>query len=69
MNKRTLWFWIVGGLALLIAGLGVGRSGIFGQSGELYIDPQGRFTMQIDPSWEQVGTDGSTCNLSCRTHP
>jgi CubicO group peptidase (beta-lactamase class C family) len=29
-----------------------------GQGGDLYEDPQGRFTMEIDPSWEQVETDG-----------
>ena len=28
------------------------------QSGNLYEDPQGRFTMEVDPSWEQVETDG-----------
>jgi CubicO group peptidase (beta-lactamase class C family) len=28
------------------------------QGGDLYEDPQGRFTMQVDPSWEQVETDG-----------
>jgi CubicO group peptidase (beta-lactamase class C family) len=58
MNRRTIWFWIVGGLGLLIAGLVVDRSGIFGQSSELYEDPQGRFTMQIDLGWERVETDG-----------
>ena len=48
---------------LLIAGLFVGGLGILGrlpwQSGDLYEDPQGRFTMEVDPSWEQVETDGS----------
>jgi CubicO group peptidase (beta-lactamase class C family) len=28
------------------------------QSGDLYEDPQGRFTMQVDPNWEQVETGG-----------
>jgi hypothetical protein len=51
--------WGPGGrLPLLIAGLVVDRPGIFGQSGERYEDPQGRFTMQIDPNWERVETDG-----------
>lgn len=61
MNKQKVWLWIVGGLVLLIAGVFAGL-GIFGrlpwQRGELYEDPQGRFTMEIDPSWEQVETDG-----------
>ena len=63
MNKRKLWFWIVGGGVLLIAGLFVGGLGLLGrlpwQGGDLYEDPQGRFTMEVDPSWEQVETDGS----------
>jgi len=62
MNKRKVWIWIAGGVVLLIAGLFVGGLGIVGrlpwQSGDLYEDPQGRFTMQVDPSWEQVETDG-----------
>jgi CubicO group peptidase (beta-lactamase class C family) len=62
MNKRNVWFWIAGGLVLLIAVLFVGGLGILGrlpwQGGDLYEDPQGRFTMQVDPSWEQVETDG-----------
>jgi CubicO group peptidase (beta-lactamase class C family) len=61
MNKRKLRFWIIG-VVLLIAGLLVGGLGILGllpwQSGDLYEDPQGRFTMQIGSSWEQVETDG-----------
>jgi len=63
LNKRKLWFWIIGGFVLLIVGLFVGGLGILGrlpwQSGNLYGDPQGRFTMEIDPSWEQIETDGS----------
>jgi CubicO group peptidase (beta-lactamase class C family) len=63
MNKRKRWLWIVGGFVLLIAGLFVGGLGMLGllpwQGGDLYEDPQGRFTMEIDPSWEQVETDGS----------
>jgi CubicO group peptidase (beta-lactamase class C family) len=63
MNKRKVWFWIGGGLVLVIAGLLVGALGMLGflpwQSGNLYEDPQGRFSMQIGPSWEQVETDGS----------
>ncbi len=62
MNKRKLWLWIVGGFVLLVAGVFVGVLGILGrlpwQGGDLYQDPQGRFTMEIDPSWEQVETDG-----------
>jgi CubicO group peptidase (beta-lactamase class C family) len=62
MNKRKVWLWIAGVAVLLIAGLTVGGLGILGllpwQGGDLYEDPQGRFTMEIDPSWEQVETDG-----------
>jgi CubicO group peptidase (beta-lactamase class C family) len=62
MNKRKVWFWIVGVAVLLIAGLTVGGLGILGrlpgQGGNLYEDPQGRFTMEVDPSWEQVEMNG-----------
>ena len=62
MNKRKGWFWELGVVVLLIAGLFVGGLGMLGrlpwQSGDLYEDPQGRFTMEVDPSWEQVETDG-----------
>jgi CubicO group peptidase (beta-lactamase class C family) len=62
MNKRKLLSLIIGGVVLLIAGGFVGGLGMFGllpwQSGALYKDPQGRFTMKIDPSWEEVKTDG-----------
>jgi CubicO group peptidase (beta-lactamase class C family) len=60
MKKRKLWFWTIGVVVLLIIGVFVG--GMLGrlpwQTGDLYEDPQGRFTMQVDPSWEQVETDG-----------
>ena len=63
MNKRKVWFWIIGGFVILVAGVIVTGLGILGrlpwQGGDLYQDPQGRFTMEIDPSWEQVETDGS----------
>lgn len=63
MSKRKVWLWIIGGGILLVAGLFVTGLGLLGflpwQSGDLYQDPQGRFTMQVDPSWEQVKTDGS----------
>lgn len=63
MNKRNVWVWSVGGFVLLIAAIFVGWLGILGrlpwQGGELYADPQGRFSMEVDPSWEQVETDGS----------
>jgi hypothetical protein len=57
MKKRKAKFWAIGGIVVLIAGL-FGSLGLFGllpwQGGELYKDPQRRFTMQVDPSWEQV---------------
>jgi len=62
MNKRNVRYWIIGGIVVLIAGLVVGGLGMFGllpwQGGDLYEDPQGRFTMEVDPSWEEVETDG-----------
>jgi CubicO group peptidase (beta-lactamase class C family) len=58
MNKRRVWFWIVGGFALLSSGVLGARLGLFPwQWGDLYKDPQGHFTMQIG-SWEQVKADG-----------
>lgn len=63
MNKRKAWLWIVCGFVLLIAGIAVGGLGLLGrlpwQGGNLYEDPQGRFAMEIDPTWEQVETTGS----------
>ncbi len=61
MNKRKAWFWIIAGVALLIVVVFVGGMGLLGrlpwQSGDIYEDQLGRFTMQVDPSWEQVETD------------
>jgi len=63
MNKRKVWLWIAGVVVLLIAGAFVGGLGMLGmlpwQRGNVFEDPQGRFTIEIDPSWEQVETDGS----------
>jgi hypothetical protein len=62
MNKQKRWLWITGGLVLVVAGLLVGGLGLFGLlpwQKEIYEDPQGRFTLKVDPSWEQVKTDGS----------
>jgi CubicO group peptidase (beta-lactamase class C family) len=62
MNKGKVRFWAFGGVALLMFGLIVAGLGLFGllpwQSGDLYNDPQGRFTMKVDPSWEQIETGG-----------
>lgn len=63
MNKRNVWLWRVGGFVLLLAAVLVGGLGFLGrlpwQGGELYADPQGRFSIEVDPSWEQVATDGA----------
>jgi CubicO group peptidase (beta-lactamase class C family) len=63
MNKRKIWIWIVGVAVVLIIGLTVGGLGMLGrlpwQGGDLYEDPQGRFSMEVDPSWEQVETEAS----------
>lgn len=60
MNVPKRWLWIIG-VAVLLAG-GLIAAGFFGllpwQQGDLYEDPQGRFSTRIDPSWEQVETDG-----------
>ena len=73
MKERKVWIWIAGGLVLLIAGAFVGGMGLFGllpwQGGELYEDPQGRFTIEIDPSWEQVETDGSYAQFKVADPP
>jgi len=70
LNKQKVWFWIVSGVVLLIIGLLVGWSGISGrlpwQSGGLYEDPQGRFTMEVGPSWERVETGGSFAQFKIR---
>jgi len=62
MKKQKVRYWIFGVGILFLAGLLVGGLGRFDllpwQQGELYADPQGRFTMEVDPSWEQVETDG-----------
>ena len=62
MKKQKTWYWIFGGGIFFLTGLLVGGLGLFGllpwQNGDLYEDPQGRFTMEVDPSWEQVETDG-----------
>ena len=62
MNERNVRLLVVGGIVLVIAVIVVGGWVMFGrspsQSGDLYADPQGRFTMQVDPSWEQVDTGG-----------
>jgi hypothetical protein len=63
MNKQKVWFWIVGAFVLLFVVLFVGGMGVLGrlpwQGGDLYEDPQGRFTMEVDPSWQEVKMDGS----------
>jgi len=63
INKRKVQIWKVGGLVLFIAGLCLGGLGMLGRlpwqkSGDLYEDPQGRFTNVIQgvlllafPSW------------------
>jgi CubicO group peptidase (beta-lactamase class C family) len=61
MKKRKVWLWITGVAVLMIIGLAVGGlllGRLPGRGGDLYEDPQGRFTMEVDPSWEQVVTDG-----------
>ena len=62
MNQHKVWLWIAGVVVLLIVGLTVGWLGMLGrlpwQGGDLYEDPQGRFTMQVDPGWEQIETGG-----------
>jgi CubicO group peptidase (beta-lactamase class C family) len=61
MNKRKILFLTIGGVFLL-AGLLIGVLGLLGrlpwQRGDLYADPQGRFTVEVGPGWEQVETGG-----------
>jgi CubicO group peptidase (beta-lactamase class C family) len=56
MNKRKVGSWIVAAVVLVVGGL---LAGCARESGELYEDPQGRFTMEVDPAWERLETDGS----------
>jgi CubicO group peptidase (beta-lactamase class C family) len=62
MKQRKISLWIMGVVVLLVTGLLVGGLAVLGllpwQGGNLYEDSQGRFSMQIDPSWERVATDG-----------
>jgi len=72
MKERKVWYWIVGGVVVLIAGLVIGGLGMFGllpwQGGDLYEDPQGRFTMQVDPSWNRLRQAGAMHSLRSPTH-
>lgn len=61
-SRQKPVFWIVAGIVLVLAGLFAGGSllGIFPwQGGDLYEDPQERFSLKVDPSWEQIETDGT----------
>jgi hypothetical protein len=55
------WIWIAGGFVLL-AGIAPGGLALLGhrasRAGTRCEDPQRRFSMRIDPSWELVETDG-----------
>ena len=59
MNKRKLWPWIIGGI-VLIFGVLLGGLSMLGrlpwQKGDLYEDPQGRYSLEVGP-WERVETD------------
>ena len=70
--SRKRWFWITGVFVLIIAGLLVGGLGLFGllpwQSGELYKDPQGRFTMKVGPRLG-TGRDGWALHGVCGGRP
>lgn len=61
VDRRKVWFWIVSLSVLIITGFIVGGLGISSlltwQSGELYEDPLGRFSMQTGP-WQEVETNG-----------
>lgn len=61
MNKRLVSHWVIGGSLLLLASL---LAGCARKSAGLYEDPQGRFTMEVDPGWQQVETDGSYAQFS-----
>jgi len=72
MNTRKFWIWGIVGF-ILFAGLIVGGLALFGrlpwQSGDLYADPLGRFTVEVDPSWEQIQTDGSYAQFKVSDPP
>jgi hypothetical protein len=56
MNEQLSGARVVGVAVLLVAGV---LAGCAKPKGDLYEDPQGRFTMEVDPAWEQLETDGS----------
>ena len=66
-------FLIIGILVLMVAGLIAGGWYRLGhssaQSVALYEDPQGRFSMEIEPTWEQVETDGSYAHFKLPEMP
>jgi CubicO group peptidase (beta-lactamase class C family) len=68
MNKRMVRPWIVGAGVLVGAGAIMGVLAMTGLlpsgSGPLYNDPQGRFTMEVDPAWKQVKTGGDYAQFS-----
>ncbi len=65
--QQRLRFWNISVIVIVIAALFVSGLGLLGllpwqsgqASGNLYQDPQGRFTMTLGTGWEQVQTDGS----------
>lgn len=63
MNGKKRWTWIAVGGAVLLAGLLAAGMAMIGrlpwQRGSVYQDPQGRFSIEIDPGWQQIETDGS----------
>lgn len=62
MSKQKIWIWIGGLVLLCLAGLLAAVLGFLGllpwQAGSVYQDPLRRYTIEIDPRWEQVAADG-----------
>ena len=73
MNTRKKLFWILSGALLLVGALVPVWFGLQGQlpwqRGDVYSDPQGRFSLAPGSGWEQVQTDQPYMQLHLSNPP